>query len=30
MDTGKILDEMDKEIANSNTKFLTHEEIFFS
>lgn len=24
----KILDEMDAEIANSNTKFYTHEEIF--
>ena len=23
-----ILDEMDKEIENTNTKFLTHEEVF--
>lgn len=24
----KILDEMDEELANSNTEYLTHEEIF--
>jgi len=24
----KMLDEMDEEIANANTKFLTHEEVF--
>lgn len=24
----EILDEMDKEIANPNSKFLTHEEVF--
>lgn len=28
VDIEKILDEMDEEIANPNTKFLTHEEVF--
>ena len=28
VDIEKILDEMDAEIANPNTKFLTHEEVF--
>ena len=27
-DIEKILKEMDEEIANPNTKFLTHEEVF--
>lgn len=27
-DIEKVLDEMDKEIENSNIKFLTHEEVF--
>ena len=28
VDIEKILDEMDKEIADPNAKFLTHEEVF--
>ena len=28
VDIEKILDEMDEEISNSNTKFLTHKEVF--
>ena len=28
VDVEKVLDEMDEEIANPNTKFLTHEEVF--
>lgn len=27
-DLEKVLEEMDREIANPNTKFLTHEEVF--
>ena len=28
VDIEKILDEMDKEIANPDTEFMTHEEVF--
>lgn len=28
VDIEKLLDEIDKEIANPNTKYLTHEEVF--
>ena len=28
VDIEKVLDEMDKEIANKNVKYLTHKEVF--